>query len=272
MAGYCHGRDRCDVPSYATPAVPLAALPGAAPALVASLGAHQPDGLTPTGPALSGALQAAQARATAAPDHRVAVVLVTDGLPTECTPVDIPAIAALASAGATGTPPTPTFVIGVFGPAEAMTATPNLDALAVGGGTGSAVVIDTSQDVTKALQAALNRIRTMAVACTYKIPPPSTGAIDFHKVNVQLTGGNGTTSTIGYVNGKASCDPTRGGWYYDVDPATGQTPTTIIACDATCTQFQSDAAARVDIVLGCQTIVITLAEPRACRVGDGLHG
>jgi Mg-chelatase subunit ChlD len=257
--GYCHGRDRCDVPSYAAPAVPFAALTGAAPSLISSLTMRQPDGRTPTGPALSGAVQAARARAVAVPDHKVAVVLVTDGLPTECTPLDIPAIAAVAADGATGTPAVPTFVIGVFGPDEAATARPNLDALAGAGATGTAVVIDTSQDVTKALQAALNRIRTTAVACSFQIPQATMGAIDFRKVNVQVSSSGGTTSTIGYVNGKASCDPTRGGWYYDVDPATGQ-PSTIIACDATCTQLRGDATARVDVVLGCQTIVITLED------------
>jgi len=263
--GYCHGRDRCDIAAYATPAVPFAMLTGAASSLTASLSDRQPDGRTPTGPALAGAVQAARTHATATPDHKVAVVLVTDGLPTECTPLDIPAIAALAADGAAGTPAVPTFVIGVFGPDEAATAAPNLDALARGGGTGSAVVIDTSQDVTKALQAALNRIRTTAVACTYQIPPATTGAIDFHKVNVQVSGAGGASSTVGYVNGKASCDPNRGGWYYDVDPATGQTPSTIIACDATCAQFRNDASVRVDIVLGCQTIVITLEDAPLAR-------
>jgi Mg-chelatase subunit ChlD len=284
--GYCQGRDRCDLPTYTTPAVAFAALPGAAAALGASLTARQPDGRTPTGPALSGALQAARAQAAAAPDHRVATVLVTDGLPTECAPLDIPAIAAVAASGAAGTPAVPTFVIGVFGPDEAATARPNLDALAAGGGTGNAVVIDTSQDVTKMLQAALNQIRTSAVACTFKIPPASMGAIDFNKVNVQVTPGGGTAGTIGYVKGKASCDPTRGGWYYDVDPATGQTPSTIITCDATCAQLASSATARIDIVLGCQTIVITLDErvegsaalPRGAHRGrvrepfEGSHG
>jgi hypothetical protein len=259
-----------DTAAIAAPAVAFATLPGAAAGLNASLTARKPDGRTPTGPALSGALQAARTRAAAAPDHKVAVVLVTDGLPTECSPLDIPAIAALASAGAAGTPAIPTFVIGVFGPDEAATAGPNLDALAAAGGTGRAVIIDTSQDVTKALQTALNGIRTTAVACTFKIPPATTGAIDYRKVNVQVTGAGGAMSTVGYVAGKASCDPTRGGWYYDVDPATGQTPTTIIACDATCTALA--AAVRVDIVLGCQTIVITLDDPRAPRGSDRTAG
>ena len=254
--GNCRARDRCDVPAYATPAVAIATLPGAAPALAASLTMRQPDGLTPTGPAVAGAIAAAQARATANPGHKVVVVLVTDGFPTECTPTDIPAITAVAMTAAAGTPAVPTFVIGVFTPEEAADATINLNALAKGGGTGTAVVIDTNQNVTQVLQTALNQIRTTAVACEYKIPPATGGAIDFGKVNVQFTSGNGPPTTIGHVTGKAACDPTRGGWYYDVDPATGGKPTSIVACDSTCGQFRAATTARVDIVLGCQTIVI----------------
>jgi Mg-chelatase subunit ChlD len=254
--GFCRARDRCDVPAYATPAVPVAVLPGAAPALIASLTARRPDGLTPTGPALAGALQLAQTEAAANPSHKPAVVFVTDGLPTECTPVDIPTIAGVARAAAMATPSIPTFVIGVFAPDEMAAASTNLDALAQAGGTGSAVVINTNQNVTQALQAALDQIRTTAVACEYKIPPPTSGAIDFGKVNVQVTSTGGAVTTIGYVRGRAGCDAARGGWYYDVDPDTGGTPTSIIACDATCSQFRGDVTVRVDVVLGCKTIVV----------------
>jgi hypothetical protein len=256
LGGNCRGRDLCDMAVYAAPAVTISTLPGAAPGLVASLGGHMPDGLTPTGPALTGALQYAQQRAGANPGHKVAILLVTDGFPSECMPADIPGVAAVAAQGAMGAPSIPTFVIGVFGAADAAAAPANLNALAAGGGTGTAVVIDTSQNVTQALQTALNQIRTTAVACEYMIPPPTVGTIDFGKVNVQLTGGNGAPTTIGHVTSKAACDPARGGWYYDVDPSSGKSPTSIITCDATCTGVRATAAARVDIVLGCQTIVI----------------
>jgi hypothetical protein len=257
--GNCHGRDKCDLATYANPAVAIATLPAAAPALTTSLNMHMPDGLTPTGPALAGALQTAKARATANPGRKVAVLLVTDGLPTECTPVDVPGVAGLAKTAATAMPAIPTFVIGVFGPSDAASATANLNLLAQGGGTGSAVVINTNQNVTQALQTALNQIRTMAVACEFKIPAAVTGAIEsgkFGKVNVQLINGGGAATTVGYVSSQASCDPARGGWYYDQDPGMGGTPTSIIACDASCTQFRAAVAARVDVVYGCPTVVI----------------
>ncbi|MES1255019.1 MAG: hypothetical protein ABUS56_05390 [Acidobacteriota bacterium] len=257
IEGNCHGRDKCDLPSYAMAAVPIAPLRTSRTALTTSLNMKEPDGLTPTGPALSGAIQTAKAQVAANPGHKVAVVLVTDGLPTECEPQEVADVAAVARAAATGTPAIPTFVIGVFAPEDAATATTNLNLLAQGGGTGNAVVINTNQNVTQALQMALNQIRTTAVACEFKIPPASGGAIDFGKVNVQLTSsGGGATTTIGHVSGPSACDATRGGWYYDVDPGAGRTPSAITACPASCNQFRAATSARVDIVLGCQTVII----------------
>jgi hypothetical protein len=258
IGGYCANRDICTAASYATPAVEVAPLPGAAAALLASLNAHTPDGLTPTSGALSGAITHAQALARANPTHRVAVVLATDGLPSECTPVDIPSISAIASTAAAGTPAISTFVIGVFSQAEAPQAQPNLDALAAAGGTQRAFVISTNQNVATGFVSALNAIRTTGLSCQYAIPapPPDGGTLDFLSVNVEFTSGAGQTVTIGNVPNQAGCSATKGGWYYDVDPRTGATPHTISICEPTCTQLRADTAGRVDILLGCQTEVI----------------
>jgi hypothetical protein len=85
FAGYCHARDICDPQAYATPVVPIAALSGSATGqsatLAASLDQRMPDGYTPTAPALKGAIQYARQYAQANVGHKLAVVLVTDGLP-----------------------------------------------------------------------------------------------------------------------------------------------------------------------------------------------
>jgi hypothetical protein len=258
LPGYCSNRDLCGPADYATPAVEVSVLPAAAPALVASLGRRVPDGLTPTGGALSGAITHAQAWGRANPTHRVAVVLATDGFPTECTPVDIPGVAALASTAAAGTPPVSTFVIGVFAPSEQAEARTNLDAIASAGGTGTAFLIDTSQNVTQGFVSALNAIRTMGLSCEYQVPvPPADGGVpNYFAVNVQFTSGTGQTVTIGNVHDRAACSPTKGGWYYDVDPSTGATPRTINICPTACAPLQADPAGRVDILLGCTTVVI----------------
>jgi Mg-chelatase subunit ChlD len=258
LPGTCVGRDICDVAPYATPAVEVATLPGAQAALVASLTQHAPDGLTPTAGALAGAIQHAQALARANPTHRVAVVLATDGLPSECTPTDIAGVAAIAAGGAAATPAISTFVIGVFAPVEATDAQTNLNALAAAGGTGSAFVIDTNQNVTQAFGAALSAIRGMGLSCQYEIPSPSNdgGALDYFSVNVQFTPGTGQAVTIGNVRNKAACSPTLGGWYYDVDPTTGATPRTISICEPSCGQLRADPLGRVDVLLGCKTEII----------------
>jgi hypothetical protein len=279
-AGYCHARDVCDSTAYATPVVPIATLSGSATGqamtLSTSLGQHAPDGYTPTGPALKGAIAYAQQYAKDHAGHKLAVVLVTDGLPLaftdyfdtasgiihpgfprpECNPSDIAGIAGVAAAGATpaaGTPAVPTFVIGVASNVELSSIGSKLDQIATGGGTAPAIRIDTSLDVSQVLRTKLAEIRTKAIACEYKLPA---AGVDFKKVNVSFTSGAGADTAIGHApidgtNG-AGCDQ-RGGWYYDKDPATG-TPTKITACPTTCSTFQTDLNGHVNVVLGCPTV------------------
>src|SRR6185295_10237611 len=98
--GTCAGGEACNprpkfcvVPNagcapglYETPVVPVADLPGAAPALEAALKDIVPQGTTPTTPAVTGALNHLRARAMANPDRKQVLVLATDGMPTECVP------------------------------------------------------------------------------------------------------------------------------------------------------------------------------------------
>ena len=259
--GYCQGRDICASANYATPDVATAALPGAAAALAASLDGRTPGGYTPTGPALTGALAYARQRLQSVPDHRIAVVLVTDGLPggfltgfppAACTPADVPGIAAIVGGpqGAGGNPQVLTFVLGVFAPATQAVAQTNLNMIAAAGGTETAVLIDTSQNVTQRIQEELKRVQSKAIACEYKIP---TTGVDFMKVNVNFVNGAGSPTQIDPRAGEAACmGTTRGGWYYDSPTA----PTKIIACPASCSMFQGDLNGHVDIVLGCPTIIV----------------
>jgi hypothetical protein len=261
IAGYCAARDLCDPAAYAAPAVEVARLPAAATALVDSLTQHVVDGLTPTAGALAGAIQHAQALARANPTHRLAVLLATDGLPSECTPLDITGangIASMAAAAFAATPAVPTYVIGVFSPEEAADAQTNLDAIAAAGGTGRAFVINTNQNVSQSFVDALNAVRSAGLACQYMLPATMQdgGQIDYFSVNVQFTPGNGGPVTIGNVKDRASCSATRGGWYYDADPAAGGTPQTISICDTSCSQLKADPVGRVDILLGCKTVII----------------
>jgi hypothetical protein len=259
IAGYCLARDKCDVPSYTAPAVEVSPLPGAAPALVTSLNQHMPDGLTPTSSALAGAVAHAQALARANPTHKVVVLLATDGLPSECAPTDIAGVAAIAATAQAGSPAISTYVIGVFGADDMVSAQTNLDTLAAAGGTGRAFIVNTnSQNVTQSFVAALNAVRTSSLACQYAVPGAAAdgGQVDYFSVNVQFTSGTGETVTVGNVKNRAGCSASQGGWYYDADPAAGATPQTISICDTSCTQMRADPQGRVDVLLGCKTIII----------------
>ena len=93
------------------------------------------------------------------------------------------------------------------------------------------------------------------------------GQIDFAKVNVQYTAGNGQIRTLRGVTAKAACDPLRGGWYYDVNPPAAVRP-------PRCSPAQRPAPAarrpkgQVDIVLGCRTV----AMPQDTFIFGGFHG
>ncbi|HEX7451342.1 MAG TPA: hypothetical protein VF294_03620 [Polyangiaceae bacterium] len=263
VSSVCEATDSCDAPLYATPASTIAALPGAAAGLIASINAHMPAGATPTQAALGGAISQASTWATAHPDHRVVVLLATDGLPTECIPTTattlnaaVADIAAVAAGGVKATPSIDTFVIGVFNAADVANGAPtNLNEIAAQGGTTKAFIVNTTQDVTKQFLTALDTIRGAHLACEFQIPQPMGSAmLDYTQVNVQFTG-NGKTDVVYYVTNAAGCDPTGGGWYYDVDPKAGA-PTKIVACPTSCTAFQAaTGASSVGIALGCTTVV-----------------
>lgn len=248
----CDNPNSCDAQVYATPAVDISPLDAAkAEELLASIAAKVPNGGTPTAGALAGAIERARAHAMANPTHRVVAVLATDGMPTGCDPVDAEGIAEIASGGLNGSPSITTFVIGVFD-RDDRGAEDTMNRIAEGGGT-KAFFIDTNTDVSSAFLAALNEIRGQSLACEYQVPTPSNGqTLDYGTLNVQHTpSGSDAPTTIYYVADEARCDATTGGWYYDVDPATGGTPTKIVMCPATCTQFKDGG--QVELKIGCKT-------------------
>ncbi|MCB9588885.1 MAG: VWA domain-containing protein [Polyangiaceae bacterium] len=251
-SSFCTESDSCLVGDYQAPDVGIAELPGNAAAITASLNAQMPRGATPTGPALQGAIQHAQSWAGSHTGHQVVVVLVTDGTPTSCNPTNINQISALATAALNGTPSVQTFVIGVFENGDT-TGQSNANSIANAGGTGTAFVVDAaSSSLGAQFTQALNDIRGTALSCEYSIPMPSTGTLDYDKVNVEFKDGSSTV-TVPYVGDAGSCDATLGGWYYDVDPAAGGTPSTIVMCPVTCDQFTAaSGAATVDVRLGCK--------------------
>lgn len=248
----CVGTADCRAATYAAPAAPIAVLPEAKDGLVAVISGAQPEGRTPSGPALQGAIEQAGAWAKAHPEHQVVAVLATDGLPTQCTPVAIADVAALAADGRQLDPAVSTFVIGVFG-AEEPDAPANLNTIARAGGTTNAFMVDTAGDVQEQFRDALNKIRASGLSCELAVPTPPDGqSLDYKQVNVTFDAGSGPTVLLGVANAAACTD--AGGWYYDVQPGNGR-PKRIVTCPTTCTQFQQTDMGSVQIKLGCATRV-----------------
>jgi hypothetical protein len=226
--------------------VEIAPLPGVASKITSSMSGHKPSTDTPTYAALQGAINHATDWSKAHPDHITAVILATDGQPTECDKQDIPSIAQVASAAANGTPKILTFVIGVGSDLA------NLNALAVGGGTNQAYIVDTTGNAQQQFLDALNKIRGTAAGCTYQIPVPTNGGNpNYDEVNVAITPQGGKTIYAYRVKDQASCPATGENWYYD-NPAK---PTQIILCASTCNEVMNAKNDEVDILLGCGSIV-----------------
>ncbi len=236
----------CAPVDYAVAAVEIAPLSTAAAAIVASLAQHQPTTGTPTGPALQGAIDHCAEWATTHEGDTFAVVLATDGEPSNCN-TSLAYIDAIAASAVAGTPKILTFVIGVGSSLSA------LNGIAAAGGTSSAFLVDTGGNTNQQFLDALNAIRRSALGCSYQIPTPTTGMLNYAEVNVTYTAGNGTTSwTLPYVADKASCPALANGWYYD----NATNPTKIVLCDPTCSMVSADPDGEVDITLGCATTIL----------------
>ena len=230
----------CNPSAFAVPSVPIGLISEDGPDLVAAMNQITPGGLTPTVPALQGAISYARTWAQANPGRATTVVLVTDGFPTQCDnePDDI---SQAASTGYQSPEHIRTFVIGVGDVAKF-----NLDNYARSGGTKSAYLTDAG-DVTSTFVDALNNITNRALACEYQLPPPPDGMkLDTAKVQVLYTPASGDPEEVPSISSLSDCAKNpNGGWYYDdVD-----SPSKISVCPCTCSRLQ---AGRVDVRLGCK--------------------
>lgn len=156
----------CAPGAYATPDVPIQPVPDVAGDIIDSTNRTGPTALTPTYPALQGALEHMSEWALSHPERASVVVLATDGFPTECgeaTPdcpecsLSVAALENLARQFADADPPVRTFVVGMDG-------VQNLNRIAQGGKTTSAFLIDAG-NVEEQFRNALIQIATTPLAC-----------------------------------------------------------------------------------------------------------
>lgn len=273
----CPGANSCTASDYALPDVDLAALPAGADGFITSLDAHEPDpfALTPTHVALAGAYSQVQDWIASKPDSQSVMILATDGVPNGCTnDPEAPAgefesaqtfaeLTAAREAGIT------TFVIGVVPdptgldiPEEDLAElqagfaalADQLDEMAVAGGSEAAFNVSVGDDTTEGFLDALSAIRGAVLPCNYEIPKPESGSVSFDRLNVELTAQDADQGeTIPQVPSLGDCVDGESAWYYSKDDA--GTPSRVELCPSACDAANAAIGSRIDIVLGCQTIV-----------------
>lgn len=242
----------CDARGYETPDVAIGDGTRVRGQVLQAVSRTGPGGPTPTLPALEGAIRQAASWGAVHRDHAVAVVLATDGEPTECDGQTQAALEAVAAGGLKHDPPVATFAIGVLpGDLPKNGAHVLLSGIARAGGTGEALFVDSTGLVGEQLAGALMQVRQRGVACELALPTVS-GELDLGQVNVQVTDDCGETSAIYMVGDASGCDPVTGGFYFAT--AADGSVHGIATCPATCAMFGALTKGKVEIVVGCETV------------------
>ncbi len=241
----------CSVEHYSQAAVQISPLPGNATALIDTLEAGMPEGGTPTHLAIDGACAQTTAWKADNPNHKVVILLVTDGIPEHSCNATIQLAEQAATRCYNGSSGTEVYVLGVTannnGQGSSLT---QLDRIATAGGTEHAYLTDTN-DIAGSMLTALNAIRADAVIpCDLDIPAPPTGeAIAADKINLGICGPSGEPIVTPYVGEVNNCGSSAG-WYYN-DP---NSPSTIHLCNVTCDTVKQ-AGSSLFFSVGCKTQV-----------------
>ncbi len=228
--GVTDGADDCSIDKYRTPRVALAPLAANRAALLAALDATQPGSLTPTAPALTGALEHSLQLARAPENTGIPgiVVLLSDGIPSECGTlgpdgntllsvrdlIDPAQRFAQPPSDANGNPAQPpirTYVVWLE--------PGNASALARAGG-GQAFVVGavgaSGADIAGNIAAALLRIMSKPLGCELQLPamaPGTSEPLDRERVRLRFTAPDGITNEVVRTDGPDTCSSTPA-WYY----------------------------------------------------------
>jgi hypothetical protein len=292
FGAFPYGSMGCDGAAYANPVVPMGVLPDNAGAIAAGVALALPlYNSTPTEPALIGATRyCAQYKRdpVANPDgNDCAVIFITDGLPADCN-TNSTYLAGIAR-DAYNNHGVTTFAVGMFGadffmlnelaeagqgPHDCHPDDPNLYACAVDNPnmnllqalelirdyiTTYETTYETTYVTTYVTRTEIEIqyetvVETETLDCEWQIPPPPEGEVfDKNKANVELsmTGRPEDGRIIPMAANEAACGNELA-WYYD-NP---DNPTRIIACPQTCNVIKSAELGTIDIVLGCEVVLI----------------
>jgi hypothetical protein len=104
------------------------------------------------------------------------------------------------------------------------------------------------------LAAALSDISGAALGCEFAVPDTG-GTVDPEFINVQYRAGTGGTPTCLRFDDSAACDAGANGWQFAKNPDGSDNLTRVVLCGGACDTVRADAAAQVDVILGCKVLV-----------------
>lgn len=114
----------------------------------------------------------------------------------------------------------------------------------------------TTTDFAADFATVLADISGAALGCEFAVPTLVTPETE-NTVNVQITaGGNGAAPVCLARDDTATCDGGAEGWQFTKNPDGSINRSKIALCGSACGQVAADAGARVDVLVGCQTIVL----------------
>lgn len=241
----------CDASAYVPPEVQPTPLPDATTFKDAIAKLDPPNEYgTPTFPAIVGTIEYAESLLKEDASRKVAVVMVTDGEPIECTSKDSSKtnnIKNTAAAAAAVADHLPTYVIGVGDELA------SLRTIAQGGGTGDAFIVSLNnpEQTRTDLLDAINLIRGKSISCELPIPAPPAGKkLDPNKVNVHFK--SAANGDVSLVYGTECTGQTQ--WHYDDEGA----PTKILLCDDACQTIKADPKGSLGVEFACQDRVVVV--------------
>ncbi|WP_438030991.1 vWA domain-containing protein [Sorangium sp. So ce233] len=201
---------------------------------------NTPNGDTPMYPALDGATTWAINYKNAHPEEEVAVVLVTDGIPSHCNtvPNDIGELARRAFQN---------YGVRVHAVGFGNSNSEIINLIAAQGG-GQAYNLLTGSALQGGLLNALVSIRGQALPCDVTVP--LAGVADPASVSVVHVSGTGAETTLTRRAGAGDC--ASGGWYF-----ADATNTSVKLCPTTCSSIRENPGGKVRAIVPCETTSLT---------------
>jgi Mg-chelatase subunit ChlD len=252
--------DQCQADQYTDPnlAVGFGMLPGSnhRSNILTAIQNESPGGGTPMMPAVNGGLLETIGWAQAGADRKGVLILLTDGVPTDCgscgakkgksekneAACRMQEVANLAEAYYYSDPSVETFVIGVDVGNGAALGYLDIVARAGSGGRRDAVIVGSGN--VNGIVDALNAIRDDILPCEFDVPPPSDGVVDTAETVMKYQPSSGAEQEIAAVATPGDCG-TGDGFYLDGGAQT------VTLCPATCDMAKADLGATIDIEYSC---------------------